>query len=186
VSFYILITEESILSNKVGEIQFYRLTDWNHSLHGSQNHTNFEAGFFLDKDGGLYLHGRVLDSNEKELFGSNGIRDLTSGVYQDWDPRNALSEFIEAIELQTIEVEATYFQTPFLEMTLEVKGPVANPKVFATTISMSLKFSILGQYKWQDSGHISIGMLCHKDHLLSFAKGLQSDLLALSCMRESS
>jgi hypothetical protein len=174
------------LGDKVGEIQFYRITDWNHSLYDTKNHTIFEAGFFLDTDGELNLRGRVLDSNEKELFSSSDIRDLAPGLYQDWDPRNSLSEFIEAIESQTVKVEPTYFQTPLLEMTFEVKGPVANPKIFATTISMSLKFSILGQYEWRDSGHISIAMLCHKDHLLAFAKGLQSDLLALFARQHSS
>jgi hypothetical protein len=169
----------------MSEIQFHRITDWNHSVYDLQNQTNFEAGFFLDKDGGLYLRGRVLDSNEKEIFSSGDARDLVSEKYQTWDPRIDLSEFIEAIELQTVEVEPTYFQTPLLEMTFEVKGPVASPKVFATTISMSLKFSILGQYEWRDSGHVSISMLCHKDHLLAFSKGLQSNLLALYRIRES-
>jgi hypothetical protein len=169
----------------MSKIQFHRIADWNHSVYGLQNQTNFEAGFFLEKDRGLYLQGRVLDSNEKEIFSSGDLRDLGSDKYQIWDPRIDLSKFIEAIELQTVEVEPTYFQTPFLEMTLEVKGPVAHRQVFATTISMSSKFTVLGQYEWRDSGHISISMLCHKDPLLAFARGLQSDLLALSRVRKS-
>jgi hypothetical protein len=169
----------------MSEIQFYRISDWNQSVYDLQKHTNFEAGFFMDKGSRLFLRGRVLDSNEKEIFSSGDISDLVSERYQTWDPSTDLSEFIEAIELQTVEVEPTYFQTPFLEITFEVKGPVASPKVFATTISMSSKFSILGQYEWRDSGHISISMLCHKDNLLAFAKGLQSSLLDLCRIRDS-
>ncbi len=170
----------------MSEIQFHRITDWNHSIHGEKKHTHFEAAFCLDHNGVLFLRGRVLDSHEKEIFSIGDVRELFPDSYQSWDPRAELVEFIEAIELQTVEVDPTSFETPLLEMRFEVRGPVAaHPKVFATTISMSSKLSILGQYEWLDSGYVSIFMLCHKDHLLAFAKSLKDDLIDLCRIRET-
>ena len=158
------------------ERRWHRITDWNNSPYGLQKHTSFEAAFELRDASFLYLRGKITDADGKELFRSGDISDLVTDEYQSWNPRNNLEQFIEAITQQTVETEPAYLQTPYMGMTIEVKGPVANPKVFATTISMSLNFRILDSYQWQDSSSISVSMLCHKDQLLLFARGLQTDL----------
>jgi len=94
-------------------------------------------------------------------------------------PTTELEDLINAIELQTVASEPAYLQTPMLEMTLEIKEPVANPEVFATTVHMATKFILLGSYEWQDSGSISVSMLCEKQALLEFTRGLQTDLSTL-------
>ncbi len=167
------------------EIKWHCITDWNNSVYGLQKHTSFEATFELRDASFLYLLGKITDSEGKELFRSGDISDLVTEEYQFWDPRNNLEQFIEAIAQQTVETEPAYLQTPYMGMSIEVKGPVANPKVFATTISMSLNFRILNLYQWQDSGHISISMLCHRDQLLLFARGLETDLQHLMNVREN-
>lgn len=169
----------------MSEYKFHRITDWNHDIYGLKKHTSFEAAFSIADDGALCLRGKVIDSDSREIFCSSDIREIALDKYQAWDPKDSLAEFIEAIELETTDVEPAYFQTPLLEMSLEVKGPIANPQVLATTITMSLNFRILGLYQWKDSGHIHIAMLCHKDHLLAFAKGLQADLFDLQRVRNS-
>ena len=169
----------------MSEHKFHRITDRNYDIYGLKKHTSFEAAFSIADDGALCLRGKVIDSENREIFCSNDIRDIALEKYQCWDPHDSLAEFIETIELETTNVEPAYFQTPLLEMSLEVKGPIASPQVFATTVTMSLNFSVLGSYQWKDSGHIHITMLCHKDNLLAFAKGLQSDLFELQKIRES-
>ena len=167
------------------DYSFRRITDWNHSIHCLKKHTSFEAAFSLDDDGAIYLRGKVIDSDNREIFCSNDIREMALGAYQDWEPEHSLAEFIEAIESETVDVETAYFKTPLSEMSLEVKGPIANPQVFGITITMALNFSVLELYQWKDSGSIRIAMLCHKDHLLTFAKGLQADLFDLQKTRDS-
>lgn len=163
----------------------HRITDWNQDIYGLEKQTSFEAAFSIANDGALCLQGKIINADNREIFCSSDIRELMPDKYQVWDPKDDLAEFIEAIELETIDVEPTYFQTPCLELSLEVKGPIANPKVFGITITMSLNFSILGMYEWKDTGNIHITILCQKDHLLEFAKGLKADLLELQEIRVS-
>ncbi|MBW4623783.1 MAG: hypothetical protein KME17_31030 [Cyanosarcina radialis HA8281-LM2] len=162
----------------MSEINYHRITDWNGSIHSLDNHTNFEAGFSTSENA-LFLHGRIIDSNGIEVARSGDLREFLLQSCQNWNPTVELENMIEAIELQTIETEPVYFQAPMAGMTLEIKGPIANPKVFGTTIYMTGKFIFLGSYEWQDSGSICFRMLCKKDNLLEFARGLQSDLSML-------
>jgi hypothetical protein len=160
------------------EINYHRITDWNGSLHGMGKHTSFEAGFSTSGDA-LFFHGRIIDSNGVEVVRSSDLREFSLDRYQNWNPTVELEDLIEAIDLQTIQTEPAYFQTPMLEITLEIKGPIANPEVFGTTIYMTGKFIFFGSYEWQDSANICFRMLCKKDNLLEFAIGLQSDLSML-------
>lgn len=162
----------------MSETNYRRITDWNHSIHGWGKHTSFEAGFSISEQA-LFFRGRIIDSNGVEVVCSSDLREFGVEKYQNWNPTADLEYLINAIELQTVESEPAYLQTPMLEMTLEIKGPVASPKVFATTVHMATKFILLGSYEWQDSGCISVSMLCEKQALLEFTRGLQTDLLTL-------
>jgi hypothetical protein len=167
----------------MSETTWHRIVDWNRSIHGLEKQTSFEAGFYLSEEKALFLYGRIVDSNGLEIFRSGDVRDLLLECYQTWNPTEELKSFIDAIDLQTVEIEPAYFQTPSCEMTFEVKGPIANPKVFGTTIHMGTRFMILGNYEWRDSGHISISMLCEKESLLRFLRSLQDDLSRLLSIR---
>ena len=168
----------------MNEIKFHRITDWNVSVYESDKHTSFEAGFFMSEEKALFLHWRAIDSNGVEIFRNADMRAFVLERhqlerYQAWNPEGNLEEFINAIDLQNIEEESEYFETPFGELMIEVKGPVANPQAFGTTIYMRMGMVILDRYEWQDSGQIGIWMLCHKENLLEFARGLKADLLGL-------
>jgi hypothetical protein len=164
-------------------INYHRIVDWNNSIHGLDKHTSFEAGFFMSEEKALFLQGRIVDSNGVEVFRSSDLRELVLERYQSWNPTTDLEDFINAIALETVQSEPVYFQTPTLDMTIEVYGPVGSPDVFATTITMTQKFIILGSYEWRDSSHINIRMLCKKEGLLAFGKGLQRDLSTLLALR---
>lgn len=174
---------------KMNEIKFHRITDWNGSVYGLvvdglNKYTSFEAGFSISEEKALFLHWRAIDSNGGEIFRNTDMRAFVLRCnklerYQEWNPEADLEAFINAIDLQIVEEEPVYFQAPFLELTIEVKGPIANPQVFGTTISMAMGITILDRYEWQDSAYISIGMLCRKENLLEFARGLKADLLEL-------
>lgn len=162
----------------MSDINFHRITDCNGSMHGLDKHTRFEAGFYMSEEGGLFLQGRVIDSEGVEIFRNGDMREIGIDRYQNWNPEDNLEEFINAIELENIQVEPVYLQTPFFEMNIEVQGSSANPEEFGITITM-ITFVVLSSYKWRDSGHLSVWMLCKRDNLLAFARGLQRDLREL-------
>jgi len=117
-------------------------------MDGFDKHTSFEAGFSMSEEGGLFLQGRVIDSEGVEIFRSRDLREPVIDLYQNWNPEDDLEAFINAIELQNIEVEPVDLQTPLLGMSIEVKGPIANPEVFGTTITMTM-FVVLSRYEWR-------------------------------------
>jgi len=162
----------------MSDIKFHRITDCNGSMHGLDLHTSFEAGFSMSEEGGLFLQGRVIDSEGVEIFRSSDLRERAIDRYQNWNPEDDLEDFINAIELGNDRVEPVYFQTPLIIMTIEVQGSSAHPEELGITITM-ITFVVLSSYKWRDSGHLRVWMLCQRDNLLAFARGLQGDLREL-------
>lgn len=160
----------------MSEINYRRITDWNCSIYGKDKHTSFEAGFSISEKV-LCLHGKIIDSNGVEVACSGDLRELGLDIHKNWNPTADLEAIINALALQTTEIESLYLQNPLAEMTLEIKIPIS--EIVKITITMSNKFRLLGSYEWQDSSSISVSMFCKRAALLEFTRGLQSDLLML-------
>jgi hypothetical protein len=163
----------------MNEVIYRRITDWNHSIYG-ENQTSFEAGFYVSRENAIYFHGRIIDSHGLEIAHSDNSMEFGQTDYERWNPDENLESIINAIDLQTVETEPEYFYTPACEISIEVGAPVASPKVLRTTIHMGTRFKLLGNYEWQDSGHISFAILCKKEHLLEFFRALQNDFSRLN------
>ncbi|MBC6473986.1 MAG: hypothetical protein GDA48_15225 [Hormoscilla sp. GM102CHS1] len=59
----------------MSEIKFHRIVDWNNSMYGLDKHASFEAGFSMSEEGGLFLQGRVIDSEGVEIFRSIDLKE---------------------------------------------------------------------------------------------------------------
>lgn len=165
---------------------YHRLTDWNHSFYGPNLNTSFEAGFAMSNRGELFVSGRVLDSKDRELFCSYALTDLDqslSATYKTWNPAEELKDFIQDAEnLAFTSEDSICFMAPYNDLCVEAKLAPTRPKGYCLSIHLH-HFTIFGNYKWQDSGTISINMLCEEQEFIRFLRCLQSDLDILLSQR---
>ena len=165
---------------------YHRLTDCNHSLYGSNRNTSFEASFAMSNIGELFFLGRILDSQNQELFCNCTLSNLDqsfSETYRNWSPAEDFQEFIRDVEtLTSISEDSIYFVAPYHDLSLEAKLAPIRPKGYWVSIHFH-HFKILGDYKWQDSSTMSINMLCTGEEFIHFLKALQYDLDMLLSQR---
>jgi hypothetical protein len=165
------------------------MTDINGGLIDPTKRTHFEAGFHRIDRGIILLISRVVDSAERIIFQSGNPFDDLAYLesrpdfitrYAEWNIPQQLQDVTQAIQSEEIVQEPTCFGAPMCETTFEIQGPTIVKDAFKVTLSMSLGFTILDRYQWQDSSYISVGMLCKRETLLQFLNHLKNDFLNLS------
>jgi len=162
----------------MAEIKYRRITDCNCTIEGLERHTSFEAGFYLSEEKIPVIRGKLIDSNGVEILCSVDPQQsypFSTEFYRGWNPSDALAKMIEAVESDFPDKEPVEFVTPLLCLSFDIRGPIGTPDMFGVIVNMSLMVTLMGSYHWKDSGYISVGILCMREPLLAFLKGLQDD-----------
>ncbi len=160
-------------------MRYHKISDVGHSLREVGRNISFEVGFSLENDDALIMHGRIVDSESRELLSSRDARDIALEKYQNWDPRKELSDLIAKLDSKGFIEECMMFAAPLLEINFQIDrtGPYRNS--YKVVVNMSYGFRVLEQYDWENSGCLSVSMFVDKQELLVFLRCLRSDLDSL-------
>lgn len=160
-------------------MKFHRISDVGHSLRELNRSINFEARFTLEDDTALIMHGRIVDFEGREIFSSCDARDIALDKYKSWDPRKELRELIETMNSEGFIEERMMFAAPLLEINFQIDGTGPYQNTYRVIVNMSYGFKVLEEYKWNNSGCLSVSMFIDKQELLVFLRCLSSDLDSL-------
>ncbi len=160
-------------------MKYHRISDVGHSLRELNRSINFEAGFTLEDETALIMHGRIIDCEGREIFSSRDAKDIALDKYQIWDPRKELKELITTLNSEEFIEEMIMFAAPLLEINFHIDGPGPYQNTYKVIVNMSYGFKVLEKYDWNNSGCLSVSMFIDKQELLTFLRYLSSDLDSL-------